>query len=63
MTETCRVEIRETAGRPRLVGVILQEGHAARCGRAELFAPGSVVWTTGSPFAPSTGGAPRGAPC
>ena len=42
---TCQIELRETEGRkPRLHGVILQEGRAAAGGRAELFAPGSVTW-------------------
>jgi len=43
MIETVPVEIRETDGRPRLVGVILQEGRVARQ-RSEVFAPGSVLW-------------------
>lgn len=39
------VEIREQEGRePTLRGVIIQEGRAAAGGRAELFAPGSIVW-------------------
>lgn len=29
-----------------LHGVIMTEGHVARGGRAEVFAPGSVVWPT-----------------
>lgn len=39
-----RCEIRETDDGPRLVGTIVQEGRAARGGRAEVFAPGSVTW-------------------
>ena len=38
------VEIRETDTGPLLVGTIIQEGRAAGGGRAELFAPGSVLW-------------------
>lgn len=38
------VELREAEGGPRLHGTILQEGRAARGGRAELFAPGAVTW-------------------
>ncbi len=38
------VETRASADGPRLYGVILQEGRAARGGRAELFAPQSAVW-------------------
>ena len=38
------VEIREAEGVARLHGTIIQEGRAAAGGRAELFAPGSVVW-------------------
>ena len=42
---TCQIELRETAGRkPRLNGVILQEGRAAAGGRSELFTPGSISW-------------------
>ena len=38
------VEIRETDGRPRLTGVIMTEGTAARGGLAEVFEPGSIAW-------------------
>lgn len=38
------VEIRESDTGPTLYGVILQEGRAATGGRAEVFAPLSVVW-------------------
>lgn len=39
------VEVRESEGDgPRLHGVIIQEGRAAAGGRAEVFAPGSIVW-------------------
>ena len=46
MPETlhCPVEIREANDGPTLRGVILQEGRAASGGRAEVFAPLSVVW-------------------
>ena len=44
-TTSCQIELRETEGRkPRLHGVIVQEGRAAAGGRAELFAPGSITW-------------------
>ena len=46
MIHNAPVEIRESDDGPRLVGTILQEGRAARGGRAELFAPGSVTWPT-----------------
>ena len=47
MRRTFAVEIRESGnGRPRLRGVMLQEGRAASGGRAEVFAPGSVSWPT-----------------
>ena len=39
-----KTELRQTDGGPRLHGVLIQEGRAATGGRAELFAPGSVVW-------------------
>ena len=42
------VELREADEGPTLHGVVLQEGRAAQGGRAESFAPLSVVW-------PSTG--------
>ena len=42
------VELRESDGGPMLRGTVLQEGRAAQGGRAESFAPLSVVW-------PSTG--------
>ena len=38
------VELREAADGPLLRGVVLQEGRAAQGGRAEVFAPLSVVW-------------------
>ena len=38
------VEIREAENGPRLVATVLQEGRAARGGRAELFAPDALVW-------------------
>ena len=38
------VEVRESADGPMLRGVVLQEGRAARGGRAEVFAPLSVIW-------------------
>ena len=37
-------EVRASEDGPMLRGVILTEGRAASGGRAELFAPGSVVW-------------------
>lgn len=40
----CSIELRDAEGGPRLHGTILAEGRAARGGRAELFAPGSVTW-------------------
>ena len=43
-TFTAAVEVRSSADGPMLHGVILTEGRAARGGRAELFAPGAVVW-------------------
>ncbi len=39
-----KVEIRQRDKGPRLHGVLVQEGRAASGGRAELFAPGSVLW-------------------
>ena len=44
ITRFFKTELRETDGKPRLHGVLIQEGRAASGGRAELFAPGSVVW-------------------
>ena len=38
------VELREADDGPRLVGTIIQEGRAATGGRAEVWAPGAVVW-------------------
>ena len=38
------VELREASEGPTLRGVVLQEGRAAQGGRAEVFAPLSVVW-------------------
>ena len=47
-TRTCKIELRETDGGPTLHAVILTEGRAARGGRrAELFAPGAVIWPPG----------------
>ena len=40
------IELREADDGPKLRGTILQEGRAAQGGRAELFAPGSVVWAS-----------------
>ena len=40
------VEVREADDGPKLRGTILQEGRAAQGGRAEVFAPGSVVWAS-----------------
>ena len=40
------VEVREADGGPVLRGVVLQEGRAASGGRAEVFAPLSVVWAS-----------------
>ena len=40
----CPVEVRASADGPRLVGVAIQEGTAARGGRAELFRPRSLLW-------------------
>ncbi|MCY4057583.1 MAG: hypothetical protein OXG44_06250 [Gammaproteobacteria bacterium] len=44
MKHNVAIEIREAEDGPRLHGVILQEGRAAAGGRAEVFAPGSVIW-------------------
>ena len=41
---TVPVECRASTDGPRLHGVIITEGRAAAGGRAELFAPGAVVW-------------------
>ena len=38
------VELREAKDGPRLAGTVLQEGRASAGGRAEVFAPLSVVW-------------------
>ena len=38
------VECRASDHGPMLYGVLLQEGRAARGGRAELFAPGAAHW-------------------
>ena len=43
-TFNCSVEVREAKDGPRLHGVLLPEGRAAQGGRAEVFAPLSVVW-------------------
>ena len=42
----CSIELREAEAEagPTLHGVVLQEGRAAQGGRAEVFAPLSVVW-------------------
>ena len=40
------VELREADDGPKLRGIVLQEGRAAQGGRAEVFAPGSVVWAS-----------------
>ena len=40
----CPVEVRESETGPLLRGTVLQEGRAAQGGRAESFAPLSVVW-------------------
>ena len=40
------VEVREADDGPKLRGTILQEGRAAQGGRAEVFAPGSVIWAS-----------------
>jgi hypothetical protein len=44
MTVPFPIEVRESDGGPMLSGVIIQEGRAAAAGRAELFAPGAIVW-------------------
>ena len=42
------VEIRESSkGVKRVYGVLVQEGRAARGGRAEVFAPQSIMWPDG----------------
>ena len=41
----CPVEVRESASGPTLHGVLIQEGRAASV-RAEVFAPGSLVWAS-----------------
>lgn len=41
---TAAVEVRSAADGPTLYGTIIQEGRAASAGRAELFAPGALVW-------------------
>ena len=48
MKHTFAVEVRESepGRRPRLYGTMIREGRAASGGRAELFAPGSVLWPT-----------------
>ena len=43
-TITSPVELREADGERRLHATIVQEGRAARGGRAELFAPNSIQW-------------------
>ena len=42
----CPVELREASDGPMLRGIVLQEGRAAQGGRAEVFAPLSVVWAS-----------------
>ena len=44
-TLNCPVEVRESASGPVLHGVLIQEGRAASA-RAEVFAPGSLVWAS-----------------
>ena len=48
MAETLKyvvpVELREATDGPMLRGIMLPEGRAAQGGRAEVFAPQSVVW-------------------
>ena len=39
------IEIRQATDGPRLSGVLIQEGRAATT-RAEIFAPGSLVWAS-----------------
>ena len=52
------VELREASEGPMLRGVVLQEGRAAQGGRAESFAPLSVVWpATGIALLPEHRGA------
>ena len=41
---TFTVECRSSEDGPMLRGVILAEGRAARGGRAEVFAPGALLW-------------------
>ena len=41
----CPVEVRESASGPMLHGVLIQEGRAASV-RAEVFAPGALVWAS-----------------
>lgn len=48
-TLSCPIEIRESKTGPMLHGVVLQEGRAAQGGRAEVFAPLSVVWSADPP--------------
>ena len=40
----CPIELREAKDGPMLHGVLIQEGRAASA-RAEVFAPGSLVWS------------------
>ena len=40
----CPVEVRESATGPQIVGCLIQEGRVASV-RAEVFAPGSLVWS------------------
>ena len=39
------IELRESEAGPQIVGVLIQEGRAASV-RAEVFAPGSLVWAS-----------------
>ena len=40
----CPIELREAEDGPQIVGCLIQEGRAASA-RAEVFAPGSLVWS------------------
>ena len=55
------VELREASDGPMLRGIVLQEGRAAQGGRAEVFAPFSVVWPALGIKTP--GRAPRAGTC
>ena len=43
---TTEMEFRDSDTGPRLTGVIVPEGRAARAGRAELWAPGAASWSS-----------------